>query len=103
MDNELLNLLEELFGTGNVEIITPNRLEKTIPDMLSNNPDERLRAEYQQLLIRYQKLCALIKKHELGKDKHEHNENLMKEQKEVMRNYLDILIERATQEGWDLL
>lgn len=103
MENELFKLLEELFGVGNVEIIVPNRLEKTIPDMLSNNPAERLRAEYQQLLIRYQKLCAIIKKHELGKDKHEHDETLMKEQREVMRNYLDILIERATQEGWDLL
>ena len=35
MDNELFKLLEELFGVGNVEIIAPNRLEKTMADMIS--------------------------------------------------------------------
>lgn len=103
MENELFKLLEELFGVGNVEIIAPNRLEKTMADMISQDPKKRLKAEYQQLLIRYQKLCALIKKAELGNTKHEYNTTLMQEQREVMRNYLDILVERATQEGWDLL
>lgn len=103
MENELFKLLEELFGVGNVEIIAPSRLEKTISDMLSKDPKKRLKAEYQQLLIRYQKLCSIIKKAEHEKDKHNFNIFLLKEQRDIMRKYLDILVARSAQEGWDLL
>lgn len=103
MDNELSKLLEEFFGKGNVEIIAPNRLEKTMADMISQDPKKRLKAEYQQVLIRYQNLCSLIKREEVGKEKHQFSLFLLKEQREVMRNYLDILVTRAGQEGWDLI
>lgn len=103
MENELFKLLEELFGVGNVEIIVPSRLEKTVTDMLSEDPKKRLKAEYQQLLIRYQKLCATIKKASHEKDKHEFSITLLVEQRETMRKYLDILVARSAQEGWDLL
>lgn len=103
MENELFKLLEELFGVGNVEIIAPSRLEKTMADMVSKDPKKRLKAEYQQLLIRYQKLCATIKKIEHEKDKHDFNIFLLKEQRDIMRKYLDILVARSAQEGWDLL
>lgn len=103
MNNDFLNLLVELFGEGNVEIISPNRLEGTIEDMLSDDYKKRFKAEYQQLLIRYQNLCSFIKKAEVGKEKHDCSLALLKEQRTVMRKYLDILIERATQEGCELI
>lgn len=103
MGNDFFNLLVELFGEGNVEIISLNRLERTIEDMLSDDYKKRFKAEYQQLLIRYQNLCSFIKKAEVGKEKHDYSLTLLKEQRTVMRKYLDILIERATQEGCELI
>lgn len=103
MENELFKLLEELFGVGNVEIIAPNRLEKTMGDMISQDPKRRFKAEYQQLLIRYQNLCSYIKKTEHGKDKHDLAFFLLKEQRDIMRKYLDILVARSAQEGWELI
>lgn len=103
MYDELFKLLEELFGVGNVEIISPNRLEGTVENMLSSDYKNRFKAEYQQLLIRYQNLCSYIKRAELGKEKHDCNLSLLKEQRAIMRKYLDILVERASQEGCDLL
>ena len=103
MNNDLINLLVELFGEGNVEIISPNRLEGTIENMLSSDYKKRFKAEYQQLLIRFQNLCSLIKRAELGKEKHDCDIALLKEQRTIMKNYLHILVERASQEGCDLL
>lgn len=103
MNNEFINLLVELFGEGNVEIISPNRLEGTIENMLSSDYKKRFKAEYQQLLIRYQNLCSFIKRAELGKEKHDCDLSLLKQQRLIMSKYLDILVNRASQEGCDLL
>ena len=103
MGNDFFNLLVELFGEGNVEIISPNRLEGTIEGMLSDDYKKRFKAEYQQLLIRYQNLCSFIKKVECGKVKYACHISLLKEQREVMRKYLDIMVERASHEGCELV
>lgn len=103
MSNELYNLLVELFGDGNVEILSGSRLEETVSDMLSRDYKDRFKAEYQQLLIRYQNLCGFIKRAELGKEKHDCDLGLLKEQRTCMSHYLDILVKRSAQEGLDLL
>ena len=103
MDNELLKLLIEFFGEGNVEIQNSNRLERTINDMLSLDYKERFKAEYQQNLIRYQNLCCYLKEIENNKAKHDCPIQLLKKQLSVMKNYLDILVERSSIEGIDLV
>ena len=103
MGNDFFNLLVKLFGEGNVEIIYPNRLEGTIEDMLSDDYKKRFKAEYQQLLIRYQNLCSFIEKAENEKVKHDCRISLLKEQRAIMRRYLDIMIERSSEEGCELI
>lgn len=101
--DEFVSLLIDIFGAENVEEIKPNALEQTIPDMLSSDYKRRFKAEYRQLLIRYQRLCSHIRKIESGKAKHDCSLDMLKQQRVIMRNYLDLLIQRSGIEGVDLV
>ncbi len=102
--DELFKLLVELLGTDNIEIRMANELEKTVPDMLSTDYKDRMKAEYQQTRIRYYKLCKAIKLLECGEKGEENNcLTLMKRQKAIMHDYLTVLFERATIEDISLI
>lgn len=102
--DELFKLLVELLGTDNIEIRTASELEKTVPDMLSSDYKDRLKAEYHQTRIRYHRLCKAIKLLECGEKGKENNSlALMKRQKSIMHDYITVLVERATIEDVSLI
>lgn len=84
--------------------------KETAKMMLSDDYKERFKAEYYQLLIRYERLKAFNNKIEAGirtgllKDMPEHNcpDDLLSDQQRVMGEYLHILEIRAIIEGIDL-
>lgn len=86
-----------------------NDLKETTALMVSPDYRERFRAEYWQTKIRYEKLktfCHKIKISELydveGEPEHDCPYGLLREQQEVMGQYLHLLEMRALIEGVDL-
>ena len=79
-------------------------LNETIELMTATDYKDRLKAEYWQTKIRYDKLCMMLEKYEAGKldFKPTCPIDLLEEQREVMADYSEILIERAFHEGLDL-
>ena len=79
-------------------------LNETIELMTSTDYKDRLKAEYWQTKIRYDKLCMMLEKYKAGKLDFEPTcpIDLLEEQREVMADYSEILIERAFHEGLDL-
>ena len=90
-------------------------LKETVELMTSKEYKERLKAEYLQTKIRYEKLKAfnnkieanerldyVAKRYELDEPKHDCPANLLKEQQKVMGEYLHLLEVRAVIEGVDL-
>lgn len=79
-------------------------LRDTVTDMLSTIYTDRFRAEYNQLKIRFDKLKAMVEKW----DKGELNfvptcpREIYTRQLNAMRDYIDILEERAIFEKVDL-
>lgn len=100
--DEFIKLAMEILGTDNIELRAPNELEKTVPDMLSDDYKKRFKAEYKQLLIRYQRLCMYLRKIDAGTAKHTCPVTLLKQQHKLMGDYLNILVERAYYEGVNL-
>lgn len=80
------------------------KLENTVEDMLSDDYDNRLIAEYDQLMIRFLKLKLMIEKWD--KDELDFNPGcpraLYDVQLEAMENYIDCLFERANYENVEL-
>lgn len=81
----------------------------TVDGMLSPDYRERFRAEYQQTKIRYEKLKAFNNKILVAKQSeavkmpaHDCPDNLLREQQEVMGEYLRLLEIRAVFEGIEL-
>ena len=80
------------------------RLRETVAGMLSNDYKERIKAEYYQLKIRYTSLCRIL-------DKIDNKEldftpltpvEMLKQQADIMHNYMKILEARAEIERIDL-
>lgn len=81
-------------------------LSETVTGMTSEDYKERFKAEYQQTKIRYEKLkdfCNLIEVGEMMEtiDEPEHQTPLymLRDQQNVIGNYLNILEKRAIIEG----
>lgn len=79
-------------------------LNETIELMTSADYKDRFKAEYWQTKIRYDKLRMMLEKYETGKLDFEPTcpIDLLMEQREVMADYLEILVDRAFFEGYDL-
>lgn len=97
--DEFVKLLYEIFGEENVIVLEEDTLEDTIPDMLSEQHENRLKAEYRQLLIRYEALQAKYRLYLQGKFKFSCSRNIIERQLSIMKLYLEILKERAFIEG----
>lgn len=85
-------------------MLEPKELKDTVTGMTSSDYKERFKAEYYQLKIRFDKLVAMVEKW----DKGELNfvptcsRELYTRQLNAMKDYLDILEERAILEKVDL-
>jgi hypothetical protein len=79
-------------------------LKDTIEMMQSEDFKERFKAEYWQLKIRYEKLRKTCIKLEAGTLNFEPKcpEHVLRDQAEIMGNYLNVLELRAEYEGIDL-
>lgn len=79
-------------------------LRETVDGMLSEDYKERFIAEFQQVLIRREKLETMLKKLTDGEldFKPDSSVGLLFTQAHIMGAYLSVLIDRATQEGIEL-
>lgn len=77
-------------------------LKDTLDLMLSDNKDDRLKAEYYQTKIRYEKLVEKITKVQKGEVDIDGPIAILNEQRDVMFEYLCVLEKRANQEGVEL-
>lgn len=79
-------------------------LKDTVAMMNSSDYKERFKAEYFQLKIRYDKLKAMLLKHQNGTLEFTPScpISLLKEQGQHMRTYLAVLEDRAEIEGISL-
>lgn len=79
-------------------------LKDTINGMISTDYKERLKAEYQQLLIRYNKLNGILTDNENNKlsFRLESPIELLESQRQTMYRYLRLLEMRAMREGINL-
>lgn len=80
------------------------KLNETIKGMTSDDYKERFKAEYNQLVIRYDKLNDVIKKYCNGTLGFALSCDLctLLEQRMIMKNYIRILYLRASKEGIEL-
>lgn len=86
------------------------QLEKTVDMMTSEDPKERLKAEYHQVLYRANKLRAYLRDWDSGKLAKEQGKKfkpvapfyLLKWQLRTMEDYIYVLKTRAALEGIDL-
>ena len=76
----------------------------TIPMMESNDYKERFRAEYWQVLIRYQKLDSMLEQWSLGELDFlpACPKWMLEKQLDIMWEYIKVLFQRSKQEGFDL-
>lgn len=79
-------------------------LKETIPMMESKDYKERFRAEYWQAVVRYQKLDSMLAQWDLGtlNFKPVCPKPMFEKQLSIMWEYVEILRQRAQQEGIDL-
>lgn len=79
-------------------------LKETIPMMESEDYKERFRAEYWQAVIRYQKLDSMLAQWDLGTLEFLPvcPKPMFERQLSILWDYVEILRERAEQEGIDL-
>lgn len=79
-------------------------LSQTTDMMCSDKYDERFKAEYYQLKIRYKSLCEIINKYYNGTlaFKLSCNINILTKQVIIMQDYINILQLRAGVEGIEL-
>jgi len=79
-------------------------LKETIPMMESEDYKERFRAEYWQVLIRYQKLDSMLEQWSLGELDFlpACPKWLFEKQLDIMWEYINVLFQRAKHEGFDL-
>lgn len=77
-------------------------LKETIPMMESEDYKERFRAEYWQAVIRYQKLDSMLEQCDFGALLPACPKSMLEKQLSIMWDYIEILRERAEQEGIEL-
>ena len=77
-------------------------LDCTVPLMLSDDYKERFKAEYYQLLIRYNKVTNMLNNWDSLDFTPTCKKDIFRRQSNTMRAYLDILEERALIEKIDL-
>ena len=75
------------------------KLSDTVDMMLSDDYKERFKAEYYQILIRTDKLAEMLRNWNNLKFTPTCRKGIYERQLCVMKNYLDILNERALKEG----
>ena len=84
------------------------KMSDTIGKMLSNNPKDRMLAEYWQTKIRYRKLRAFANRIEAarlqGKPEPQHScsYDLLRKQQSIMGEYLHVLELRLTIDGLNI-
>lgn len=80
------------------------KLEDTIQMMTSKDHKERLKAEYYQTKIRFDKLSATLEKIRIGEIDFIPKDSckLLEAQRRIMFEYLSILVTRAMTEGIEL-
>lgn len=78
-------------------------LEITSKMMNSENYKDRFIAEYFQVKIRLDRLKTMLRKWDEGNLDFTRSYSIYKEQVEVMEEYMDILSERASMEGIELV
>lgn len=91
----ILEIILEAIADDSIEIRKTTPLESTIPDMLSDDYKDRLRAEYKQAVIR----SVMLKKQIEEKEKLYDDINTMEEQLKIMNEYIKILRKRVVKEG----
>ena len=74
-------------------------LKDTVALMTSEDPKDRLRAEYYQLKIRSTKLEAALAAYDKGELNIDCPPELLRQQLDYMHNYAAIIEQRATYEG----
>ena len=81
-----------------------DELKDTVELMISENFQDRFKAEYRQLLIRYDKLATMIFKYERGMLDFEPicPISILRHQQFAMELYMNALKDRAKLEGIDL-
>ena len=77
-------------------------LDCTVPLMLSDDYKERFKAEYYQLLVRYNKLTNMLDNWDSLDFTPTCKKDIFRRQRNAMRAYLDVLEERALIEKIDL-
>ena len=91
----ILEIILEAIADDSIEIRKTTPLESTIPDMLSDDYKDRLRAEYKQAVIR----SVMLKKQIEEKEKLYDDINTIEEQLKIMNEYIKILHKRVVKEG----
>lgn len=95
---ELLNTFDVLFNDDNIkrEAVAAMDLKDTVDLMLSDNYRDRLKAEYLQAKIRYDKLFnKLCEEH----DEYSRQTAMFERQLDVMREYINVLEDRLIHEA----
>lgn len=92
---DVLDIILEAIANDSIEVRRSTPLECTIPDMLSDDAKDRLRAEYKQAIIRRNQLKKYIEEQE----KMYENINTLEEQLKIMNEYIRILRKRVVMEG----
>lgn len=79
-------------------------LKETVEMMTSADYKERFKAEYYQLVIRYQKLITMVEKWDSGKldFKPTCPRHIYEKQLKAMVSYISVLVTRAEIEGIEL-
>lgn len=92
------------FRYSDILIDNDNELHSTIYGMISDDPKERFKAEYKQLIIRLEKLNETIDKYNRGELDYNVNSTigLLKVQATYMNAYAGVLRDRAYLEGVNL-
>jgi len=94
---ELLKMLDDLFNDNNIrECVAAMDLKDTVDLMLSDNYRDRLKAEYLQAKIRYDKLFnKLCEEH----DEYSRQTAMFERQLDVMLEYINVLEDRLIHEA----
>lgn len=95
---ELLNMLDVLFNDNNIkkETVVAMDLKDTVDLMLSDNYLDRLKAEYLQVKIRYDKLFNKLCEEY---DEYSRQTVILERQLDIMREYINVLEERLIHEA----
>ena len=100
----ILSILTSIAGLPELKELKKERLKNTVEMMNSEDYKERFKAEYQQVVIRYQKLSVMLEKWDKGElnFKPVCPRSTYNMQIKAMTDYIAILEARAVMEGIEL-